>query len=555
MTAADKTADLCWGQRYTWLRHHQLPSSARHEAHIVLKLPAPPGTPLIGTRTTLNYLVRRHEALRTSYPLDADGVPRQRVHPPRGLPVVTVDIESKDGETPAEVIERLSSTPFDLATECPVRACLLVAGDRPVTLVLVLNHISFDAWSVDRLETELVAFGAANGAGRQLTLSPVRYQPVDLAHFEASQPARANAEQALAYWREEIRHLPADCYARRRGPGPVDDATTGSEPDDGGPDDAAHSATLTSPELLPASRRIAADYQVWPSAVHLTAYAMLTAAYAGTERVSTLAFTGNRNAGGYPDVLTCMFSPLLMRLDCAAEASFAELLAVAAERFKQGQEHSYLPYDELLELVAAESDRRGEPIRLGSEFNFLSRANQESKARRTRLITNPAPQAWAQYGADCYVRVDELRDAAVVSMHASASVLDAPAMAAFLRGYERLLLLPAVELARIRVAELAEFAGFPAAPQPVEPAGRSVAVTGGAAERALAAVVAELNGLSSVDPARNYVAAGGRVLRIPAVLARLAALGWTGLAVYDLAGGLPLAALADRLVESADLVA
>lgn len=550
MTAADKTADLCWGQRYAWLRHHQLPASARHEAHIVLKLPVPPGAPLIGTRTTLNYLVRRHEALRTSYPLDANGVPRQRVHPPRGLPVVTVDIESKDGESPAEVIERLSSTPFDLATEWPVRACLLVAGDRPITLVLVLNHISFDAWSVDRLETELVAFGAANGQGRQLTLSPVRHQPVDLAQFEASATARADAERALAYWREEIRQLPADCYGRRRGPKQADDTTTCSDPDD-----AAHSATLTSPELLTASRRIAADYQVWPSAVHLTAYAMLTAAYAGTERVSTLAFTGNRNAGGYPDVLTCMFSPLLMRLDCLADASFAELLAVAAERFKHGQEHSYLPYDELLELVAAESDRRGEPIRLGSEFNFLSRANQESKARRTRLITNPAPEAWAQYGADCYVRVDELRDAAVVSMHASASVLDAPAMAAFLRGYERLLLLPAADLARIRVGELAEFAGFPAAPQPVEPAGRSVQVTGGAAEQTLAAAVAELNGLSSVDPARNYVAAGGRVLRIPAVLARLASLGWTGLAVYDLAGGLPLAALADRLVESADLVA
>ena len=43
MVAADKTADLCWGQRYTWLRHHQLPAEARHEAHIVLKLPVPPG--------------------------------------------------------------------------------------------------------------------------------------------------------------------------------------------------------------------------------------------------------------------------------------------------------------------------------------------------------------------------------------------------------------------------------------------------------------------------------------------------------------------------------
>ena len=110
------------------------------------------------------------------------------MHPPRGLPLVTVDLEATDGESPAEVIERLSSTPFDLATEWPVRACLLVAGGKPLTIVLVLNHIVVDAWSVGRLEEELMAFGAANGAGRQPTLPPVRYQPVDLAQSRPHQP-------------------------------------------------------------------------------------------------------------------------------------------------------------------------------------------------------------------------------------------------------------------------------------------------------------------------------------------------------------------------------
>ena len=99
---ADKSADLCWGQRYIWLRHHQLPADARHEAHIVLKLPVSPDAPVIGVRTMLNYLVRRHEALRTTYQPDADGTPRQRVQPPRGLPLVTVDTESADAESPAE---------------------------------------------------------------------------------------------------------------------------------------------------------------------------------------------------------------------------------------------------------------------------------------------------------------------------------------------------------------------------------------------------------------------------------------------------------------------
>ncbi len=36
VSVATRNAELCWGQRYIWLRYHQLPPHARHEAHIVL---------------------------------------------------------------------------------------------------------------------------------------------------------------------------------------------------------------------------------------------------------------------------------------------------------------------------------------------------------------------------------------------------------------------------------------------------------------------------------------------------------------------------------------
>jgi hypothetical protein len=548
MATTDKTADLCWGQRYIWLRHHQLPAEARHETHIVSTFPLPDGAPLVGVRTMLNYLIRRHEALRTTYQLDATGTPQQRVHPPRGLPLVTVSTERDGTESPAEVIERLTSAPFDLATEWPIRACVVLTDGRPTKLVLVLNHMAFDAWTVDRFEQELQALGAGIGSGRPAALPPVRHQPVDLALHEASAAARADSEPALAYWRAEIRELPSDPFAGRRRIGTAGDAQSSGTA-------GAYSATLTSPDLLQASRRIAASRQVWPSTVHLTAYAMLMAAYTGAGNTSALAFTGNRNARSHAEVMTCMFSPLLMRLDCAAGSCFDELLAATAERFELGQRNSHVPYDELLELVAGESDRRGEPVRLGAEFNFLSQATQSSRARRTRLVWNATPEAWACYGADSYLRAYELRDAAVISLNASAAVLDGPAVEAFLRGYERLLLLPPDELAVLRVGDVAELAGFPAAqpadpdrqPEPCRPS------PGGAAE--LAAVVAEVNGLGSVDPTRNYSVAGGRVLRIPAVLDQLRLRGWTGLAVYDLAGPAPLNALADQLVQSQELAA
>ena len=54
----------------------------------------------------------------------------------------------------------------------------------------------------------------------------------------------------------------------------------------------------------------------------------------------------------------------------------------------------------------------------------------------------------------------------------------------------------------------------------------------------------------NVDPADTYVGAGGRVLRLPQVLAALHDLGWTGVSLDQLAGASPLRALATRMTRS-----
>jgi hypothetical protein len=77
-------------------------------------------------------------------------------------------------------------------------------------------------------------------------------------------------------------------------------------------------------------------------------------------------------------------------------------------------------------------------------------------------------------------------------------------------------------------------------------AGRPV-LAESAAERALAAAVGQVNGLNELDLSGSYTVAGGRVLRIPGVLAELREHGWTGVSLNQLAGAQPLRALAGAL--------
>lgn len=616
MLPAQKSADLCWGQRYIWLRHHQLPAEHRGEAHIVCRFDLPDGASIAGLRSMLNYLVRRHEALRTTYSVGETG-PVQRVHPPAALPLVEVTTERDGSRSPSEVIEQLSVTDFDLSTEWPVRACAVTTGGLPGQLVLVLNHMAFDAWTVEMFERELRVLGAGIVKGRPAVLEPIRHQPVDLARHEASAAARAVKDAALARWRVQLEGLPADIFSERRRPAPGP-----SEP-------AARSATLTSPALLDASRQIAQQHRVWPYLVHLAAYSLVMAAYTGGQ-VTHLSFNGNRESADFAGVMTCKFSPLLMHTDCGDNPTFVEVLRRAEARFELGKNDCDVPYDELVELISAESFRRGQALRIGSELNFLSHASRSSGARRTRFGWNPTPTGWVEFGSDTYLRIYELRDAVVLSLNAAATVLDAEAVERFLRGYEAVLLRYAQSPAELRLDEVAALVGFDPAPgraggQPAtglaavervllshpavarvrlvaEPGERLVAevsaehpvsdaelrthvlerlydhpglrcpdwfrISGpsaaeagpvgngrnglpvtaeSAAERALVTAVRRVNGLAELDLAGSYTGAGGRVLRIPAVLAELAEGGWAGVSLNQLAGAQPLRAVARAL--------
>lgn len=533
-----RSADLCWGQRYHWLRYHQVPAGARHDAHIVANCPLPEGLSLAGLRTALGYLVRRHEGLRTVFDARAVPGPRQRVEPPGPLPLRVASTEQDGTPGPAAVIAEMSTAEFDLEREWPIRVCAVTTGGAPRTLALVLNHLAFDDWSISLFQRDFEALLGALTTRRRVELPPVAYQPADLAATEAL--PGADREAVLRYWREVVPALPADMFARRR--------TEGAP---GGP--AAFGATLTSPTLLTAVREIAARLRVWPSAVHLAAYAVGMAAYTGEPVVTHRWLTSHRRDGPRMSVMTCMFSPVLVSVDLGGDPGFAEVTARVAAALDAAQSHAYAPYDEIVELLARDGFRRGTPVRASSEVNFLSHATKSCGTRKERFLRIAEPAAWALSATDTYLRVGEWDDGVTIGFNALATVMDADAVERFLRGYARLLETHRDGTAAdLRLSETAALFGFPP-PTPRVRGAEKAETAAGAAEAlaALAAVVAEVNDLTEVDVEVPYVVTGGRVLRIPRVLAELRDRGWQGIDMPQLTGIRPLSALAHDLLPTA----
>jgi Condensation domain len=431
-----KRADLCWGQRYHWLRYQQVPPGLRHDAHIVANCPLPDGVSMTDLRTAMNHLVRRHEALRTVYDLRAEPWPQQLVAPPAPLPVREVTTEADGTPAPVDVIRDLTVADFDLARDWPIRACVVTGAGVPKRLVLVLNHIAFDDWSLEEFRREFVAMlGAIGGRGRA-TLPPISHQPTDLARHEAATPP---ATATLDHWRREVAELPADAWASRRR---VERGAAG-----------AHAGSFTSPDLLGATRALAVRHRTWPSTVHLAAYAIATAAYTRSPVVPFRWLTSHRDASPHAAVMTCMFSPTLISVDLSGDPTFGEVVRRIAARVTLAREHAYVPYDGIVEEFGRESFRRGQPIRVASEINFLSYPTRPCGARRDRFTRNPAPIAWAASGSDVYLHLHEWCDGVTVSMYASDAIFDADAVERFLRGYAAVIAAHVDEAADLRCSE------------------------------------------------------------------------------------------------------
>ena len=109
---------------------------------------------------SLQEIVRRHEALRTTFELRG-GEPVQVIAPDVELALELIDLHEVEAEARearlAQVTAQEISKPFDLARGPLVRARLVRLSDEDHVLLVTMHHIVSDGWSTGLLLRELSA--------------------------------------------------------------------------------------------------------------------------------------------------------------------------------------------------------------------------------------------------------------------------------------------------------------------------------------------------------------------------------------------------------------
>jgi amino acid adenylation domain-containing protein len=209
----DHDLPLSFGQQRLWLLQQLQPHSSFYNLGITLNLRGRLNTTALGQ--SLDEIVRRQEALRTTFPMRA-GQPIQHISPAAPAANLRV-IDLKGTHEDARQVEQMALAlaqeearqPFDLSTGPLWRASLVRIDDDQHLLLLCLHHIISDGWSSSILVRELAALYEAFNAAQPSPLPALTVQYGDYTLWQHQHLTGEILAAQLDYWREQLAGAPA----------------------------------------------------------------------------------------------------------------------------------------------------------------------------------------------------------------------------------------------------------------------------------------------------------------------------------------------------------
>ncbi|QDE72517.1 non-ribosomal peptide synthetase [Myxococcus xanthus] len=297
----------------------------------------------------LNAVVRRHEALRTTFSMEGTAAV-QTIAPSLE---VSISLEAAEGASAADVARwtrEEARRPFDLERGPLLRATLLRLGSTEHVLLISLHHIISDGWSAGVMVHEMARLYEAELTGRPASLPALSVQYADYALWQLEQMRGSALKAEQAWWRDVLADVPVLQL-------PVDRPRPPLQTHEGEQLPFAVPKSLTD-ALVAMGRKEGAT----PFMVLMAAWQVLLHAYTGQDDFAVGTPVAGRDRPEVEPLIGCFINSMALRADLSGDPSFAEVLGRVRRAALDAFAHQEVPFEKLLEVLHAPRDLSHTPV-------------------------------------------------------------------------------------------------------------------------------------------------------------------------------------------------
>ncbi|MBV9578002.1 MAG: amino acid adenylation domain-containing protein, partial [Chloroflexi bacterium] len=300
----------------------------------------------------LSEIVRRHEILRTSFPMTPAGI-LQEVHAawPVHLPLVDLSSVADRNAAAERYIDDECRRPFDLTRFPLIRWTLVRLAPDDHILVQVEHHFGHDGRSRAILLRELRELYAAFRAGKPSPLPQVTVRFADYAAWERSRLSGPLLEDLMTFWRTALENCPAPLEIPQDFPRPKVRTFRG-----------ATRTHVLSHSLAMALRALARREGVTLFVVMFAAFQVQLHRRTGRTDLVTGTAVANRAAPGTENLVGMLANSLPLRSDLSDDPTFSALLRRTARVVREALEHQQLPFEMIVDDLHHSRDNSRNPF-------------------------------------------------------------------------------------------------------------------------------------------------------------------------------------------------
>jgi amino acid adenylation domain-containing protein len=308
----------------------------------------------------LNEIVRRHEALRTTF-VAVEGQPVQVITPTLIVKLLVVDLQQLSVAAREAEFQRLAAEeaqrPFNLARGPLVRLTLLRLGELEHGLLLTMHHIVSDGWSMGVFFRELATLYTAYSTGQPSHIPELPIQYADFTQWQRRCLEEGMLESQLAYWRDQLIHLPPLIL-------PTDYPRPHLQTFRG----ARQSRVLSKPST-DALKALSREEDVTLFMTLLAAFQMLLYRYTGQDDIAVGCPMANRHRTEIEGLIGFFTNTLVLRTALSGNPSFHEVLRRVRDVALGAYAHQDVPFEYLMTALQLERGTSRFPL-IQVLFNF-----------------------------------------------------------------------------------------------------------------------------------------------------------------------------------------